>query len=163
MFVWRFVRLLLVNIFNFGKDVRLTVCNLSKFSILASMFVWRFVTCQNLHFGKYVRLTVCYLPKFSILASMFVWRFVTCQNFEEIGKYVRLTVCLFVTCQRINILASMLVGHVCYLPKLPFWQVCWLVVFVCLCVSLSVCLYENFTKSQERLSQSAPNLVISKH
>ena len=42
----------------------------------ASMFVCRFVTCQNLHFGKYVRLSVCYLPKFTILASMFVCRFV---------------------------------------------------------------------------------------
>ena len=49
---------------------------LPKFTILASMFVCRFVTCQNLHFGKYVRLSVCYLPKFTILASMFVCRFV---------------------------------------------------------------------------------------
>ena len=40
---------------------------------------------------------------------------------------------------KITILASMLVGHVCYLPKLPFWQVCWLVVFVCLSVCLFVC------------------------
>ena len=77
----------------FGKYVRLTVClsvclsvcYLPKFSILASMFVWRFVTCQNFEeICKYVRLSVCYLPKFSILASMFVWRFVC------------LFVCLFV-------------------------------------------------------------------
>ena len=94
---------------------------------------------------------------------------------------------------KIYILASMFVGHVCYLPKLPFWQVCWLVVFVtcqnlilasmfvgrvcylpkfdfgkyvrwsCLSVCLFVCLYGNFTKSQERLDQSSPNLVTSKH
>ena len=31
---------------------------------------------------------------------------------------------------KIYILASMLVGHVCYLPKFTFWQVCWLVMFV---------------------------------
>ena len=29
---------------HFGKYVRLTVCYLPKFSILASMFFWRFVT-----------------------------------------------------------------------------------------------------------------------
>ena len=29
--------------------------------------------------------------------------------------------------------------------------------------SLSVCLYGNFTKSQERLSQSSPNIITSKH
>ena len=34
---------LLAKIYNFGKYVRLTVCYLPKFSILASMFVWRFV------------------------------------------------------------------------------------------------------------------------
>ena len=34
---------LLAKIFNFGKYVRLTVCYLPKFSILTSMFVWRFV------------------------------------------------------------------------------------------------------------------------
>ena len=49
-----------------------------------------------------------------------------------------------ITCQNL-ILASMFVGRVC--------------LFVC----LSVCLYGNFTKSQERLNQSSPNLVISKH
>ena len=31
---------------------------------------------------------------------------------------------------KINILASMFVGRVCYLPKLTFWPVCSLVVFV---------------------------------
>ena len=35
--------LLLAKIFNFGKYVRLTVCYLPIFSILASMVVWRFV------------------------------------------------------------------------------------------------------------------------
>ena len=83
------------------------------------------ITCQNLQF----------------LASMFVCRFVTCQNLH-FGKYVRWS-CLLLA--KITILASMLVGH------------------VCLFVSLSVCLYGNFTKSQERLSQSSPNLVTSKH
>ena len=61
--------------------------------------------------------------------------FVTCQNLH-FGKYVRwscLSVCL----------------SVCYLPKFTF--------------CLFVCLYGNFTKSQERLSQSSPNLVTSKH
>ena len=51
---------------------------------------------------------------------------------------------VFVTCQNL-ILASMFVGHVC--------------LFVC----VFVCLYGNFTKSQERLSQSSPNFVASKH
>ena len=107
------------------------------------------------------------------------------------GKYA-ISDCPFITCQNL-ILASMFVGHVCYLPKLPFWQVCSLVVFVtcqnlilasmfvgrvclfvityvgwsclsvCLSVCLFVCLYGNFTKSQKRLSQSSPNLVTSKH
>ena len=45
------------------------------------------------------------------------------------------------------------------LAKIWFWQVCSLVVSVCLFVSL----YGNFTKSQERLSQSSPNLVTNKH
>ena len=80
---------------------------LPKFSIFASMFVWRFVTCQNFfeilqvcssdglllakifNFGKYVRLTVCLsvcllLAKIFNFASMFVWPFVC------------LFVCLFV-------------------------------------------------------------------
>ena len=33
----------------------------------------------------------------------------------------------------------------------------------CPFICLSVCLYGNFTKSQERLNQSSPNLVTSKH
>ena len=33
----------------------------------------------------------------------------------------------------------------------------------CLFICLFVCLYGNFTKSQERLSQSSPNLFTSKH
>ena len=46
--------LLLAKIYNFGKYARLSVCYLPKFTILASMFVCRFViTCQNYHFGKY--------------------------------------------------------------------------------------------------------------
>ena len=78
---------------------------------------------------------------------------------------------------KMTILASILVGRVCYLPKFDFgkyvrwscllhtkiWQVYWLVVFVT-CQNLfclSVCLYGNFTKSQERLSQSSPILVTS--
>ena len=55
------------------------------------------------------------------------------------GKYVGwsyLSVCLLLA--KITILASMLVGHVCYLPKLAFWQVCWLVVFVCLSVCTEI-------------------------
>ena len=48
---------------------------------------------------------------------------------------------LLVTCQN---LASMFVGRVClsdcYLPKFTFWQVCSLVVFVCLSVCLFVCM-----------------------
>ena len=44
-----------------------------------------------------------------------------------------------------------------------FWQVrnLWLPFHLFVC--LSVCLYGNFTKSQEWLNQSSPNLVISKH
>ena len=61
----------------------------------------------------------------------------------NLGKYA-ISDCPFITCQNL-ILASMFVGRVC--------------LFVC----LSVCLYGNFTKSQERLNQSSPNLVISKH
>ena len=56
----------------------------------------------------------------------------------DFGKYVRWS-CLLLA--KIHILASMFVGRVC----------------------LSVCLYGNFTKSQERLNQSSPNLVTSKH
>ena len=67
-------------------------------------------------FGKYVCWSCLLLAKIYILASMFVGR-----------------VCLFVTCQNL-ILASMFVGPVCYLPKFTFWQVCSLVVFVCLFV-----------------------------
>ena len=48
---------LLAKIFNFGKYVRLTVCPsvcyLPKFLWnFASMFVWRFVTCQNFQFWQ---------------------------------------------------------------------------------------------------------------
>ena len=83
-----------------------------------------------------------------LLAKIWFWQvcslvvFVTCQNLH-FGKYVRWS-CLFVTCQNL-ILASMFVGRVC--------------LFVC----VFVCLYGNFTKSQERLSQSSPNFVASKH
>ena len=78
---------------------------------------------------------VCYLPKF------------------DFGKYVRWS-CLLLT--KIYILASMLVGRVCYLPKFDFGKyVRWSCLFVCL--------YGNFTKSQERVSQSSPKLATSKH
>ena len=43
LFIFDAYLLLLAKIFNFCKYVRLTVCYLPKFSILASMFVWRFV------------------------------------------------------------------------------------------------------------------------
>ena len=61
---------LLAKIFNFDKYVRLTVCYLPKFSILASMFVWPFVTCQNFQFCKYVRLTVCLFVCLSVCLSV---------------------------------------------------------------------------------------------
>ena len=82
------VCLLLAKIFNFGKYVRLTVCYLPKLLWnFASMFVWRFVTCQNFfeilqvcssdglllakifNFGKYVRLTVCLSVFLSVCLS----------------------------------------------------------------------------------------------
>ena len=72
------------------------------------------------------------------------------------GKYAIsdcLFICLFVTCQNLHF------------GKYVGWS-CLLLMFVgrvCLFVCLSVCLYGNFTKSQERLNQSSLNLVISKH
>ena len=152
--------------------VCLSVCLLlAKITVLASMLVGRrvclsvclFVTCQNLilasMFVGRVCLSVC------LFVCLFVCTEIS-QNLRNLpkfdfGKYVRwscLSVCL----------------SVCYLPKFTFWQVCSLVVFVT-CqnyilasmfvgrVCLFVCLYGNFTKSQERLSQSSPNLVTSKH
>ena len=71
--------------------------------------------------------------------------FITCQNLH-FGKYVRWS-CLFVTCQNYHF------GK----------YVRWSCLFVCLSVCLSVCLYGNFIKSQERVSQSSPNLVTSRH
>ena len=65
--IWQvcsFDRLLLAKIFNFGKYVRLTVCYLPKFSILTSMFVWRFV-CLS------VCLFVCLSVIFTILVASF--------------------------------------------------------------------------------------------
>ena len=55
------------------------ICYLPKLKILASMFAWRFVTCQNWKFWQ-----VCSFDGL-LLAKIF--------NF---GKYVRLTVCLSV-------------------------------------------------------------------
>ena len=78
---------------------------------------------------------------------------------------------------KIYILASMFVGRVCYLPKLPFWQVCWLVVFVtcqnlilasmfvgrvCLFVCLFVRKFHKISRTTNGQS-SPPNLVTSKH
>ena len=69
-------------------------------------------------------------------------RSVTCPTtaVTNLAFPIRLLSSAFITCQN-YILASMFVGRVC----------------------LSVCLYGNFTKSQKRLNQSSPNLVISKH
>ena len=128
------------------------------------MFVGRVcylpITCQNLASMFVGR--VCYLPKFTFWQVCSLVMFVTCQNLH-FGKYVRwscLSVCLLLA--KINILASMFVGRVCYLPNLPkfiFWQVCLLVVFVitcqnlhfgkyvrwsCLSVCLSVCYLPKF-------------------
>ena len=67
------------------KYVRLSVCYLPKISdglleILASMFVWRFVTCQNFQFWQVCSSDGLLLAKIS----------------QKFGKYVRLTVCLSV-------------------------------------------------------------------
>ena len=70
---------------------------------------------------------------------------------------------------KIYILASMFVGHVCYLPKLPFWQVCWLVVFVT-CQNLilasmfvgRVCLFVCLFVCTE-ISQNLKNDSINHH
>ena len=70
------------------------------------------------------------------------------------GKYA-ISDCPFITCQNL-ILASMFVGHVCYyLPKFTFWQVCSLVVFVCLFVCLSVCL---FVRKFHRISKTTQSI-----
>ena len=136
-------------IFSVRFPVRVCALLLAKIYILASMFVGRVCSLPKFDLGKYVR--------WSCL-------FVTCQNYH-FGKYVGWSRLLLA---KIYILASMFVGRVCYLPKFTFWQVCWLVVFVTFgkyvgWSCLFVCLYGNFTKSQERLSQSSPNLVTSKH
>ena len=117
------------------------------------------VTSQNVENNcVYVLLMVCYLPKFEF------WQVCCLVMFLIAG---------------ICILASMLVGH--YFRKFAFWQVCWLIVFFtfqnlhfgkyvgwsCLLLTkiciLSVCLYGNFTKSQESVSQSSSYRVISKY
>ena len=92
------------------------VCYLPKFSILASMFVWRFVClllAKIYSFGKYVRLLTA---KFSILESMFVCRFVTCQN-----VFLILQVCSF---------DGLLLAKIYTLESM----------FVCVCDCVSVCL-----------------------
>ena len=58
-------------------------------------------------------------------------------------RNLRLPFHLFVTCQNYHF------------GKYVRWS--------CLFVCLSVCLYGSFTLSQERVSQSSPNLVTSKH
>ena len=95
-------RLLLAKIFNFCKYVRLSVCYLPKFSILASMFVWRFV-CPS----------VCYLPKFSIL---------------QVCSFDRLSVCLSV-CLSVTSSIQVTVFDIS-LPNLT--QVCIYVTWPCL-------------------------------
>ena len=49
-------------------------------------------------------------------------------HFRNFGKYA-ISDCPFITCQNL-ILASMFVGRVCYLQKVTFWQVCWLLLLV---------------------------------
>ena len=65
------------------------------------------------------------------------------------GKYA-ISDCLFITCQNL-ILASMFVGRVCYyyLPKFTFWQVCSLVVFVCLSVCLFVRKFHKISRTNQ--------------
>ena len=63
------------------------------------------------------------------------------------GKYA-ISDCPFITCQNL-ILASMFVGHVCYLPKFTFWQVCSLVVFVCLFVCLFVRKFHKISRTSQ--------------
>ena len=122
---------------------------LPKFSIFASMFVCRFVTCQNLILASMFVGRVCYLPKLTFWQVCSLVVFVTCQNLH-FGKYVRWS-CLLLA--KIYILASMFVGRVClsvcYLPKLPFWQVCWLVMFVCLLVCLFVRKFHKISRTTQ--------------
>ena len=103
-----------------------------------------------------------YLPKFTFWQVCSLVVFVTCQNLILASMFVG-RVCLFVSCQNL-ILASMFVGRVClFVTCQNLILASMFVGRVCLFVCLSVCLYGNFTKSQERLNQSSPNLVISKH
>ena len=104
------------------------------------------VTCQNLasmlvgpagYLLKYEIWQVCSLVVFVItrqnliLASMFVGRVCTCQNL---------------------ILASMFVGRVSYyLLKLAFWQVCCLVLFVCLSVFLFVWIFYKTSRTTQSI------------
>ena len=106
---------------------------------------------------KYVLLqtytTKVLIPSLFLLAKIWFWQ--VC------------SLVMFVTCQNL-ILASMLVGHVCYLPKfdfgkyvrwsclsvcylpkLPFWQVCWLVMFVCLLVCLFVRKFHKISRTTQ--------------
>ena len=71
------------------------------------------------------------------------------------GKYA-ISDCLFITCQNL-ILASMFVGRVCYLPKFTFWQVCSLVVFVCLfvCTEISQNLKNDSINHHQTWSQAS--------
>ena len=55
-----------------------------------------------------------YLPKFRRNLQVCSFNGLLLAKIYNFGKYVRLSVC--------------------YLPKLTFWQVCWMVVFVYLCV-----------------------------
>ena len=81
------------------------------------------------------------------------------------GKYA-ISDCLFITCQKVCSLVVFVTCQNVYLPKFTFWfgkYVRWsCLLLVCLSVCLFICLYGNFTKSQERISQSSPNLVTSK-
>ena len=74
---------------------------------------------------RILRLPFHYLPKFGKYVR---WSCLLLANYlPKFGKYVHWS-CLLLA--KIYILASMFVGHVCYLPKFTFWQVCSLVVFV---------------------------------
>ena len=59
------------NLASMGPVVGLTYYYLPKFTSLASMFVCRFVTCQNFEeICKYVRLTVCLCVCLSVCLSV---------------------------------------------------------------------------------------------
>ena len=81
--------------------------------------------------------------------------FITCQNYH-FGKYVGWS-CLLLA--KITILASMLVGHVCYLPKFSILASMFVWPFVCLCVCLFVCLSVTSSIQVTVFDISLPNLA----